>query len=87
LTVSLVLFITGSAQPKLTYEALANILIASPTDVNEIEKISYFLNQETTKIDDLIAESQNVIELLKERRSALISSAVTGKIDVRNYHA
>ena len=76
-SIDLVPFITGSAQPKLTYEALANILIASPTDVNEIEKISYFLNQETTKIDDLIDESTNVIVLLKEKRQALISHAVT----------
>jgi restriction endonuclease S subunit len=55
--------------------------------LHEQETIAQFLDEETTKIDDLIAESQNVIELLKERRSALISSAVTGKIDVRNYHA
>jgi len=34
-------------------------------------------------IDALIAESQRAIDLLKERRSALISAAVTGKIDVR----
>lgn len=33
----------------------------------------------------LLAESQRAITLLKERRSALISAAVTGKIDVRGY--
>ena len=33
--------------------------------------------------DRIIAEAQRAIELLKERRSALISAAVTGKIDVR----
>jgi type I restriction enzyme S subunit len=65
---------------------LDNIEMPFPS-FHEQQIIAQFLDQETTKIDDLIAESQNVIELLKERRSALISSAVTGKIDVRNYHA
>ena len=41
------------------------------------------LNRETTKIDALIQETQTSIELLKEHRTALISAAVTGKIDVR----
>ena len=36
------------------------------------------------KIDDLVKETKNSIELLKEHRSALISAAVTGKIDVRS---
>ena len=35
--------------------------------------------------DSLVGEAMNAIELLQERRSALISAAVTGKIDVRNY--
>jgi type I restriction enzyme S subunit len=34
-------------------------------------------------LGNMIAESQRAIDLLKERRSALISAAVTGKIDVR----
>ena len=42
-----------------------------------------FIEIETAKFDALTAEAQRGIELLKERRSALISAAVTGKIDVR----
>lgn len=53
--------------------------------LTEQQQIAQFLDQETAKIDNLINESTNVISLLKERRSALISSAVTGKIDVRNF--
>lgn len=53
--------------------------------IQEQKIIVSFLDRETAKIDNLIAESTNVISLLKERRSALISSAVTGKIDVRNF--
>ena len=36
-------------------------------------------------MDDLSAEAERAIELLKERRTALISAAVTGKIDVREF--
>ncbi len=45
-----------------------------------------YLDTETTKLDALTTEAQHTIELLKERRSALISAAVTGKIDVRGYN-
>jgi type I restriction enzyme S subunit len=49
----------------------------------EQSAIATFLDLETTKIDALIAEQHRLIELLQERRSALISAAVTGQIDVR----
>jgi type I restriction enzyme S subunit len=42
------------------------------------------LDTETAKIDAIVKETQNSIELLKEHRTALISAAVTGKIDVRH---
>lgn len=51
--------------------------------LNEQHLIATFLNHETGKIDALIAEAETAITLLQERRSALISAAVTGKIDVR----
>ena len=40
---------------------------------------------ETAKFDTLTAEAQRAIALLQERRTALISAAVTGQIDVRNH--
>jgi type I restriction enzyme S subunit len=42
-----------------------------------------FLEQETAKLDTLTAEARSAITLLQERRTALISAAVTGQIDVR----
>ena len=42
-----------------------------------------FLDREAGKLDRLMAEVQSAITLLQERRAALISAAVTGKIDVR----
>jgi type I restriction enzyme S subunit len=41
------------------------------------------LHKETARLDALTTEATRAIALLKERRSALISAAVTGKIDVR----
>jgi type I restriction enzyme S subunit len=45
--------------------------------------ISAHLDVETGRIDVLVTEAETAISLLQERRSALISAAVTGKIDVR----
>lgn len=47
-------------------------------------EIAVFLDAETVKFDALTAEAQRAIDLLQERRTALISAAVTGQIDVRN---
>ena len=52
--------------------------------LEEQKQIAAFLDTETTKIDTLIEKCETAIELLKERRTALISAAVTGKIDVRD---
>lgn len=41
------------------------------------------LDRETAKLDTLIAKVQQGIELLREYRTALISAAVTGRIDAR----
>jgi type I restriction enzyme S subunit len=48
----------------------------------EQDGISAFLDVETTKMDNLVADSQAAIGLLRERKAALISAAVTGQIDV-----
>ena len=45
--------------------------------------IATFVERKLCKLDTLTSESERAIALLKERRSALISAAVTGKIDVR----
>lgn len=49
----------------------------------EQQKIADFLDRETAKIDSLIEKEKKIIEKMKEYRTALISAAVTGKIDVR----
>lgn len=51
----------------------------------EQEKIVAFLHDNKRQIDQLIEKTQQSIDLLKEKRAALITAAVTGKIDVRDY--
>ena len=72
----------GSAVPSMTQEDLHNIHFATPS-TEEQQQIATYLDQKITQIDTLINKATKAIELLKERRTALISAAVTGKIDVR----
>ena len=58
------------------YSAMSEITLAMPP-LEEQESIATFLDHETAKIDTLIAEQQRLIELLQEKRQALISHAVT----------
>lgn len=50
----------------------------------EQRAIAEYLDEQTAKIDLLITKTQRFIEFAKERRAALITAAVTGKIDVRD---
>jgi type I restriction enzyme S subunit len=67
----------------LTIEALANLPIAAPPEADERSKINGAVMMAFEKFTPLIKEAETAIQLLNERRSALISAAVTGKIDVR----
>lgn len=71
-----------NTQSNVGIKDLQNVKIAVPP-INEQTAIATFLDSETTKFDTLITEAQRAIDLLQERRSALISAAVTGQIDVR----
>jgi len=71
-----------NTQLNLNTETVGSIKIAIPS-LQEQTDIVNFIDCETAKIDALISETQVSIELLKEHRTALISAAVTGKIDVR----
>ena len=53
--------------------------------VEEQTKIVEFLDYKTAQIDQLIEKKKTLIEKLKEYRTALITAAVTGKIDVRGF--
>ncbi len=73
----------GTAQLNISPSELGEVRIVFPSSLEEQEEIVAFLDSKTAKIDALIAKQEQLIGLLRERRSALISAAVTGKIDVR----
>lgn len=68
----------------LTAEKLHNLVVPLPP-VTEQQRVIDYLDCETAEIDAAIADAREAIELSKERRAALISAAVTGKIDVRDH--
>lgn len=76
-------FVKGAGLPRLSIQNLLRIIGTFPP-IREQKTIATFLNHETNKIDTLITKSRQAIDFLKERRTALISAAVTGKIDVRD---
>lgn len=72
----------GTAQINISVPILQNLPIPIPP-IEEQQTIVTYLEKTTDKIDTLIAKAQQAIALQKEHRTALISAAVTGKIDVR----
>jgi len=74
---------TSSSMQNLSQEQFRSFTLTSPPVIEQGNIVS-FLNEMTGHIDELINQTAHALELLKERRAALISAAVTGKIDVRN---
>ena len=75
---------SNTALPSMTQTDLLNLSVAIPSISEQIE-ITQFLDNENTKFDKLIGTQSQLIEKLKEYRSSIISHAVTGKIDVREF--
>ncbi|MCB1155854.1 MAG: restriction endonuclease subunit S [Leptospiraceae bacterium] len=73
----------AGGQKRVADSFVANYHFSLPS-LTEQKAIAEFLDRETTKIDKLIEKAKESIELSKEKRQALISAAVTGKIDVRD---
>ncbi|HBW10157.1 type I restriction enzyme, S subunit [Stutzerimonas kunmingensis] len=66
----------------MNQEKTKEIWLAVPSQVEQ-ETITQYLDKGTGRLDSLIGKTERSIELLKERRSALITAAVTGQIDLR----
>lgn len=74
---------TGVSVPHISPDQICNFVIPIPPKPEQ-QNIVKHVAGELTKLDTLTAEAQRAIALLQERRTALISAAVTGKIDVRS---
>lgn len=66
----------GSKMPRASWESVGGMMVTRPP-VEEQRSIASFLDRETAKLDALVAEQQRLIELLNEKRQAIISHAVT----------
>ena len=73
-------------QLNLNTETVGGIEIGLPPK-EEIEAIIKYIENEKARFDHLIDKAEQAIQLMQERRTALISAAVTGKIDVRGWRA
>ncbi len=76
----------GAIQLHFNVEVAKKLVLTEPPKEEQSE-IFNFLSQKNKYFDELMKKSELQISLLQERRTALISAAVTGKIDVRDWVA
>ncbi|MER3384080.1 restriction endonuclease subunit S [Pectobacterium aroidearum] len=76
----------GAAQKQFNVSDAIEFVFPVPP-ISEQDDIANFVQKMLNKFDDLTLKALNQIDLLQERRTALISAAVTGKIDVRDWVA
>jgi len=75
------IYISGSAQPKLTRDRLGSVRVPVPPS-DERDKIIELINTQSEKFRKAISIKQDQIAKLKEYKTTLINAAVTGKIKV-----
>lgn len=75
---------TGALHPHLNCGNVKDISIPLPS-IAEQRRIVEYIKEQIHGFDTLTAEAQRAIALLKERRTALISAAVTGSINIRGF--
>ena len=72
---------SSNTQDNLSAERVRNMPVVLPASIDEQSAIADFLDRETAKIDALVAKKERLIELLREKRTALITRAVTRGLD------
>ncbi|MFH2023886.1 MAG: restriction endonuclease subunit S, partial [Candidatus Micrarchaeota archaeon] len=71
---------TGSTYTAVSVDEIKNVIIPQPPSYKQ-QSIANFLDHKTAKVDDLIKKNKRLVELLKEKRQAIISNAVTKGLD------
>jgi type I restriction enzyme, S subunit len=77
---------TAATLVYVNQEGFGNLPVVIPPS-DEQEEICFHIKAKSSTFDTLISNCEAAIHLYQERRTALISAAVTGKIDVRNWQA
>jgi len=75
----------SSAQAGVYMGDVASLSVIFPPNFEKQKLISKFLDEKTSELNSLIGEAKTAVALLQERRSALITAAVCGQIDVRGF--
>lgn len=70
----------GGGQPNISQTSIKSLRLCVPSQIIQNSVISY-LDRKTTQIDSIIADKEKLIDLLKEKRQAIISEAVTKGLD------
>ncbi|WP_162923064.1 MULTISPECIES: restriction endonuclease subunit S [Burkholderia] len=73
----------GVKMPRADWSVIGALPVVVP-DCLEQKKIIEYIERKTSRIDTLVTKTVHSIELLREHRTALITAAVTGKIDLRD---
>lgn len=68
----------------MSLEDIRELVIAVPPKKEQMQ-IANYIDEKLSQFEYLIKKADKLVGILKERRTALISAAVTGKIDVRNW--
>lgn len=71
----------GGGQPNISADKIRNLVVSAPCSEDEQNKVIAHLDRETARIDALISKKSRFIELLREKRQALITHAVTKGLD------
>jgi len=71
----------GSTRDTININPFSNLYFPVPNKIEEQQKIAFFLDKKTSKINALIKKDKKLIGLLKEKRTALINHAVTKGLD------
>ncbi len=74
----------SGAQPAINQSFIKGLIVLVPSQTDQSQIINR-LRKQTTKIDCIVSELNQQIEKLKEYKTAIISEAVTGKIDLRDW--
>ncbi len=78
--------IHGGVNQNIHAEDIKNTVVTLPP-LDEQDEISRYLDEQVHQYAELISAAEMATNFMQERRTALISAAVTGKIDVRNWQA
>jgi type I restriction enzyme S subunit len=74
----------GATSPHVNVGTIRNYVLAAPP-IEEQRLIARHLDEVSARFDLMMGEAKKVVSCLAERRAALISAAVTGRIDVREF--